>query len=51
MFASNFPVDGLCATFDEIFQGFDEVTRSFAEEERRALFHDNAVRIYRMEQP
>lgn len=50
MFASNFPVDGLCATFDEIFQGFDEVTRSFAEEERRALFHDNAVRIYRMEQ-
>jgi predicted TIM-barrel fold metal-dependent hydrolase len=51
MFASNFPVDRLCATFDEIVQGFDDVTRSFAEEERRALFHDNAVRIYRMKQP
>ena len=51
MFASNFPVDRLCASFDEIFQGFDDVTRSFAEEERRALFHDNAVRIYRMKQP
>ena len=50
MFASNFPVDGLCASFDEIYSGFDEVTRGFAEGERHALFHDNAVRIYRMEQ-
>jgi predicted TIM-barrel fold metal-dependent hydrolase len=51
MFASNFPVDGLCASFDEIYSGFDEVTRGFSDGERRALFHDNAVRIYRMEQP
>ena len=50
MFASNFPVDGLCASFDEIYSGFDEVTRGFAEGERHALFHDNAERIYRMEQ-
>jgi predicted TIM-barrel fold metal-dependent hydrolase len=49
MFASNFPVDGLCATFDEIYRGFEEVTRGFFEEERRALFHDTALRIYRME--
>ena len=50
MFASNFPVDSLRASFDTIFSGFDEITRGFAAAERRALFHDNAVRIYRMEQ-
>jgi predicted TIM-barrel fold metal-dependent hydrolase len=49
MFASNFPVDGLCASFSEIYSGFDEITRGFSDAERRALFHDNAVRIYRME--
>ena len=49
MFASNFPVDGLCASFDEIYSSFDELTRGFFEEERRALFHDNAVRFYRMQ--
>jgi predicted TIM-barrel fold metal-dependent hydrolase len=46
MFASNFPVDSLCATFDQIFDGFATIVRDFAEAERRALFHDNAVRIY-----
>jgi predicted TIM-barrel fold metal-dependent hydrolase len=50
MFASNFPVDSLRATFSAIFSGFDAITRGFSAEERRALFHDNAVRIYRMEQ-
>jgi predicted TIM-barrel fold metal-dependent hydrolase len=49
MFASNFPVDSLCATFGEIYGGFDEITRGFSAAERRALFHDNAMRIYRME--
>ena len=49
MFASNFPVDSLRASFDEIFSGFDECTRSFSADERRGLFHDNAMRIYRME--
>ena len=50
MFASNFPVDSLRHTFSEIFSEFDHITRAFPEAERRALFHDNAVRIYRMEQ-
>ena len=49
MFASNFPVDSLRASFDAIFSGFDEITRGFAAAERRALFHDNAVRLYRMD--
>jgi predicted TIM-barrel fold metal-dependent hydrolase len=49
MFASNFPVDSLRGSFDSMFSGFDEFTRGFSDAERRALFHDNAVSIYRME--
>ncbi len=48
MFASNFPVDGLCGTFADIFGGFDTITRGFSADERRALFRDNALRIYRI---
>ncbi len=49
MFASNFPVDGLRHTFAEVFSEFETITRGSSEAERRALFHDNAVRVYRME--
>jgi predicted TIM-barrel fold metal-dependent hydrolase len=49
MFASNYPVDSLRASFAEIYGTFDAITRAFSPEERSALFHDNAVRIYRME--
>jgi predicted TIM-barrel fold metal-dependent hydrolase len=47
MFASNFPVDSLVASFDTIFSGFDEITGGFPEAERSAMFRDNARRIYR----
>lgn len=49
MFASNFPVDSLVATFETIYSGFDEITRGLSEAERAALFRDNARRIYRMD--
>jgi len=49
MFASNFPVDGLCASFEEVFSGFREIARQFSALEQRALFHDNAIRLYAME--
>ena len=49
MFASNFPVDGLCAPFDEIYSGFRTIVSDFSALEQRALFHDNAVRLYAME--
>jgi predicted TIM-barrel fold metal-dependent hydrolase len=49
MFASNFPVDGLCATFDAIFCGFGTIARDFSADEQRRLFHDNALRIYGIE--
>jgi predicted TIM-barrel fold metal-dependent hydrolase len=46
MFASNFPVDGLCATFGEIFSGFRAIVAGFTACDQRRLFHDNAIRIY-----
>lgn len=49
MFASNFPVDSLCAGFAQVYDGFREIVKDFGAPERRALFHDNAVRIYAME--
>ena len=48
MFASNFPVDGLVADFDTIFSGFKEIVAHFPRKEQEALFHDNALRFYRI---
>jgi len=48
MFASNFPVDSLVADFDTIFNGFKIITQDFSFADRKKLFHDNAVRIYRL---
>lgn len=47
MFASNFPVDSLVATFDEIFDGFDAMTADLDAADRRRLFHDTAMEVYR----
>lgn len=51
MFASNFPVDSLRARFDQIYDGFATIVQDFAATEKRALFHDNAVRIYSITSP
>ena len=48
MFASNFPVDSLVASFGTIFTGFFEITAGFSAAERDAMFRDNAARIYRI---
>ena len=48
MFASNFPVDGLCASFDAIFTGFEAIVQDLTAADQRRLFHDNAARIYRL---
>jgi predicted TIM-barrel fold metal-dependent hydrolase len=50
MFGSNFPVDSLCARFDEIYDGFNAITADFSADDRMRLFHDNAVRIYAIPQ-
>jgi len=48
LFASNYPVDGLVASYDTIMAGFKAIVAGRPEAERRALFHDNAARIYRI---
>ena len=49
MFASNFPVDSLCASFGTIFGGFRTIVADFTPAEQGALFARNAERIYSME--
>jgi predicted TIM-barrel fold metal-dependent hydrolase len=49
MFASNFPVDSLCASFNTIFGGFRDIVRDLSEAEQGGLFRNNAIRIYAIE--
>ena len=48
MFASNFPVDGVCASYDTIFDGFKEIVADLPDTDQRRLFRDNALREYRI---
>jgi L-fuconolactonase len=47
MFASNFPVDSMYGTFDELFATFSDLTAGLDGESREKLFAGNAERIYR----
>jgi predicted TIM-barrel fold metal-dependent hydrolase len=48
LFASNFPVDKLFGDYRSLWSAYDEITRKFSVGERSALFHDNALRVYRL---
>ena len=48
LFASNFPVDSLCASFHTIFSAFKKAVADRPRPEIRALFHDNARALYRI---
>jgi L-fuconolactonase len=47
MFASNFPVDGMHGSFDDLYTAFFEVTEGLDDEAREQLFAANAEHIYR----
>ena len=47
-FGSNFPVDSIVGEYADIFNGFAAITADLPFETRRALFHDNAARLYRI---
>ncbi len=47
MFASNFPVDSMYGTFDELYTTFSTVTAALDSESRGKLFATNAERVYR----
>jgi predicted TIM-barrel fold metal-dependent hydrolase len=48
MFASNFPVDSMYGTFDQLYTVFSEVTAGLDYLSRSKLFAGNAERIYRV---
>jgi predicted TIM-barrel fold metal-dependent hydrolase len=48
MFASNFPVDRLGGDYHTIMSGFMEIVADRPLAQQRMLFHDNAVRYYRL---
>jgi predicted TIM-barrel fold metal-dependent hydrolase len=47
-FASNFPVDGLCATFAVIFEGFREIVVDLPDAAQARLFAGTASEVYRI---
>lgn len=47
MFASNFPVDGMHGTFDQLYSAYADVTAGVDDDARDKLFAANAERIYR----
>jgi predicted TIM-barrel fold metal-dependent hydrolase len=48
MFASNFPVDSLCAGFTTIFDGFREIAADLPMAAQARLFCRTAQEVYRM---
>jgi L-fuconolactonase len=48
MFESNFPVDKVSFSHHVLFNAFKRLSQGYAAAERAALFHDTAVRAYRI---
>ena len=49
MVASNYPVDQLVAPLDHIYKTLMAGTAAYGRDAQKALFHDNARRIYRID--
>ena len=47
LFASNFPVDGMHGTFDELYTAFAAITAGLDDADVDKLFAANAERVYR----
>lgn len=51
MFASNFPVAGLRIGYSELVHAMSQALAHLAPEEQHAIWHDNALRFYRIGTP
>ena len=47
MFASNFPVDSLCGSFDTIYSGFKQIAARYSHADQEFLFCETARNVYR----
>lgn len=48
MFESNFPVDKLSCSYTVLWNQFKKLTKDFSKDERADMFHDTAMRVYRL---
>ncbi|MFK7857451.1 MAG: amidohydrolase [Granulosicoccus sp.] len=48
MFASNFPVDKLMGTYDELLQIVADNLQGLSREQQSSIWHDTAARVYRL---
>jgi predicted TIM-barrel fold metal-dependent hydrolase len=49
MFESNFPPDKVSYSYNVLFNAFKRLSQEYSAAERAALFHDTAVRAYRIQ--
>ncbi|HKY86080.1 MAG TPA: amidohydrolase family protein, partial [Pseudorhodoplanes sp.] len=50
MFESNFPVDKVSCSYKVLWNAFKRVAAGYSKDEKAALFHDTAARVYRLAQ-
>lgn len=48
MFESNFPMDRVSCSYAVLWNAFKKIAQDYDDQERAALFHDTAVRVYRL---
>lgn len=48
MFESNFPVDKVSYSYTTIWNAFKRISKDFSPTDQAALFHDTAVKVYRL---
>ena len=48
MFESNFPVNKASYSYTVMWNAFKHISEDFSPENKAALFHDTAVRVYRL---
>ena len=48
MFENNFPPDKGSSSYTVLWNHFKKLTKTFTTSERAAMFHDTAMRVYRL---
>ena len=51
MFESNFPPDNASCTYRTLWNAFKIIASDYSDKQKAALFHDTAVRTYKIGQP
>ncbi|MCL0029251.1 amidohydrolase family protein [Dehalococcoidia bacterium] len=49
MFESNFPVDKVSYSYNVMYNAFKRLSKGYSVSERASMFHDTAVRVYRID--